>query len=133
MDLGDWLAQLRRATDSAWELGGIAIARLIDPAIGLVVAFASMLAVVFLLPRRNVGAWVGALAVVGASSLHTFGTLFLIPAMLLIRREFALMAAMLIATTTYEGTWAGILIVAVAMAAGLRWPALMEPRRAAGT
>lgn len=128
---GDWLAQLSRATDPTWELGGIAIARLINPTLGLVVAVLSFFAILTILPRRHNGAWVGVLAVVGASSLHTFGTLFLIPAMLVIRRELALVAVLLIATTTYEGTWAGILIVAGAMALGRRWSGLLEPGRAA--
>jgi hypothetical protein len=126
---GDWLTQLKRATDPTWELGGIAIARLVNPTLGLIVSVASILAIVLFLPRRRPGAWVGVLAVVGASSLHTFGTIFLIPAMLLIRRELALIAVLLIATTTYEGTWAGILVVAGSMALVLRWPTFLEPRR----
>jgi len=124
----DWLTQLRRATDPTWELGGIAIARLVNPTLGLIVAIASIVAILTILPRRQQGAWVGVLAVVGASSLHSFGTLFLIPAMLVVRRELALLAALLIATTTYEGTWAGILVVALAMPLGLRWPAFLENR-----
>jgi hypothetical protein len=128
----DWLDQLKRATDPTWELGGIAIGRLVNPALGLVVVVASTVAILLFLPLRHPGAWVGVLAVVGASSLHSFGTLFLIPAMLVIRRELALVAALLIGTTTYEGTWAGILVVAGAMTLGLRWPALLEPRRPTG-
>jgi hypothetical protein len=122
----DWLDQLKRATDPTWELGGIAIGRLVNPTLGLVVVVASTLAILLVLPRRHPGAWVGVLAVVGASSLHSFGTLFLIPAMLVIRRELALVAALLIATTTYEGTWAGIIVVAGSLAIGLRWPAVLE-------
>jgi hypothetical protein len=125
----DWLRQLSRATDPTWELGGIAIGRLVNPVLGLVVAVASIIAILTVLPRRHTGAWVGVLAVVGASSLHTFGTIFLIPAMLVIRREVALVAALLIATTTYEGTWAGILVVAAAMVLGLRWPSFLEPAK----
>lgn len=129
---GDWFEQLKRATDPTWELGGIAIGRFVNPTLGLVAVIASTLAILLVLPRRHRGAWVGVLAVVGASSLHSFGTLFLIPAMLIIRRELALVAVLLIATTTYEGTWAGILIVAGAMALGLRWPALLEPISGSG-
>lgn len=122
-----WTRQLARATDPTWELGGIALARLLNPTLGLVAAVAALVIVATWVPRRLGGAWVGLLSVVGAISLHTFGTLFLLPALLAIRRELALVAAMLIATTTYEGTWAGILVVATAMAAGLRWPAFLEP------
>jgi hypothetical protein len=124
---GDWLAQLKRATDPTWELGGIAIARLVNPTIGLIVSVAAILVILLFLPQRRTGAWVGVLAVIGASSLHTFGTIFLLPAMLLVRRELALIAALLIATTTYEGTWAGIVIIGVAMTAGLHWQGWFEP------
>jgi hypothetical protein len=124
---GDWLDQLRQATDPSWELGGIAIARLVNPGLGLFVSIAAIAAILVVLPRRHTGAWVGVLGVVGASSLHLFGTLFLIPAMLIVRREIALVAAMLIGTTTYEGAWAGILIVAGGMLIGLHWPSVLEP------
>jgi hypothetical protein len=115
-----WLEQLRRATDPSWELGGIAIARLIDPTLGFLIAAAGAALAFLWAPRRHAGAWVGLVSVVAASSLHTFGMLFLVPAMLLIRREVALLAAILIATTTYQGTWAAIGLVAVAMVVGAR-------------
>ncbi len=67
------------------------------------------------------------LSVWGTPSLHPFGLLFLVPAMLLIRRELALIGATLIATTTYQGSWAGIVIVSLALLASLRYPALREP------
>jgi hypothetical protein len=113
----DWLEQLRRATDPTWELGGIAIARLIDPVLGFVIAAAGAVLAFVWAPRRHAGAWVGLVSVVAASSLHTFGMLFLVPAMLLIRREVALLAAILIATTTYQGTWAAIGLVTLGMVA----------------
>jgi hypothetical protein len=127
----DWLEQLRRATNPEWELGGIAVSRLIHPVLGFVITALSFLAIVLFVPKRRAGAWVGMLAVVGSPSLHNFGTLFLIPAMLVVRREIALVAAMVMATTSYEGTWAGILLVSGAMVAGLRWPGLLEPDGAA--
>ena len=67
------------------------------------------------------------LSVWGTPSLHPFGLLFLVPAMLLIRRELALIGATLIATTTYQGSWVGIVIVSLALLASLRYPALREP------
>ena len=70
---------------------------------------------VWFVPRERAGAWVGLLSVVGSLSLHIFGLLFLVPAMLLIRREAALMAAIFIATYSYEGAWAGIAICAAGM------------------
>lgn len=123
----DWLDQLRRATAPTWDLGGFAIARLVNPALGLIVSVISICVLLAFLPRRHTGAWVGVLAVVGATSLHSFGVLFLLPGMLLARRELSLVAAMLIATTTYEGTWAGILVIAGALVLSIKWPQTLEP------
>ena len=40
-------------------------------------------------------------------NMHDFNGVFLLPAMLLIRREFALVAAILTASYTAEGLWLG--------------------------
>lgn len=111
----DWVAQLRLASDTTWDLGGFAIPRFLPPGVGYVVAVVCVVAVWFV-PRERAGAWVGLLSVVGSLSLHIFGLLFLVPAMLVIRRELALVAAIFIATYSYEGAWTGILICAVGMA-----------------
>ena len=110
----DWIAQLRLAGDTTWDLGGFAIARFLPTGVGYVVVAACLVAVWFV-PRERAGAWIGVLSVVGSLSLHIFGLLFLVPGMLLIRREAALMAAIFIATYSYEGAWAGILLVGGAM------------------
>lgn len=70
---------------------------------------------VWFVPRERAGAWIGVLSVVGSLSLHIFGLLFLVPAMLVIRREAAMMAAIFIATYSYEGAWAGIVVCAVGL------------------
>ena len=105
----DYLAQLKLAADPTWDLGGFQLARFAPAGIGLVVAIACIVGVWFV-PRERAAAWIGVLSVVGALSLHIFGLLFLVPAMLLIRLEAALLAAIFIATYSYEGAWAGILI-----------------------
>lgn len=111
----DWADQLRLATDTTWDLGGFALPRFLPPGLGYVVAAICLVAVWFA-PRDRAGAWIGVLSVVGSLSLHIFGLLFLVPAMLAIRREAALVAAICIATYSYEGAWGGIVIVAVALA-----------------
>ncbi len=109
-----WLDQVRRAGSSTWDLGGFAIPRFLPtPALGLVVAVVCAIAVWFV-PRRDGGPWVGVLSTVGSLSLHIFGLLFLVPAMLIIRLELAIIAACFIATYSYEGCWAGIVLVTVA-------------------
>jgi hypothetical protein len=110
----DWVEQLRLASDPTWDLGGFAIPRFLPPGVGLVVAVVCVVAVWFV-PRERAGAWVGLLSVIGSLSLHIFGLLFLVPAMLLIRRELALVAAIFIATYSYEGAWSGIAVCAVGM------------------
>jgi hypothetical protein len=104
-----WLDQLRLASDTTWDLGGFAIPRFLPPGVGYAVVIACLVAVWFV-PRERAGAWVGVLSVVGSLSLHVFGLLFLVPAMLVIRLEAALMAAIFVATYSYEGAWAGILV-----------------------
>ena len=85
------------------------------------------LAIVVIPNRTGVAAWIGLLSVRGTPSLHPFGLLFLLPATLVIRREIAFVAAMLIATTTYEGSWAGIVPVTVALVGAARCQGLAEP------
>jgi hypothetical protein len=112
----DWIAHLQLASDPTWDLGGFAMPRFLPPGVGLVVAAVCVVAVWFV-PRERAGAWIGVLSVVGSLSLHIFGLLFLVPAMLLIRREAAIVAGICIATYSYEGSWAGILIVALTLVA----------------
>ena len=83
---------------------------------------------VFVVPPRRASAWIGILALLGAPAIHMFTLLFLLPAMLLVRREIALVAAILIATFIASYIWAAIALVAWTLAAMDRWPVL----RAAG-
>jgi hypothetical protein len=121
----DWLDQLLRATNRDWLLGGFALPRML-PGVGLVISTMACLAVL-LLRARDAGRAVGILMVIGAPSLYIFGLLFVVPAMLHVRREVALVAASLVATYTYEGAWAAVVLVALAYAAASRLPALREP------
>ena len=121
----EWLAQLRRASDPAWLFGGFSLVRLL-PTLGYALVVSACLAVLFVKGPRA-GALVGALMIVGAPSLYLSGTLMLLPALVTIRREIALVGAALIATSTYAGAWLGICIVAVAIAAAERVPGLREP------
>jgi hypothetical protein len=109
-----WLGQLRLASDTTWDLGGFAIPRFLPPGLGYLVIIACLVAVWFV-PRERAGAWVGVLSVIGSLSLHIFGLLFLAPAMLFIRLEAALVAAIFIATYSYLGAWAGITVCLMGM------------------
>jgi hypothetical protein len=106
----DWFAQLQRASDTTWDLGGFALPRYLPPGFGYVVA-GVCLAAVWLAPRRDPAPWVGVLSVLGSLSLHIFGLLFLVPAMLKLRSEAVVAAAAFIATYAYVGSWAGTAVV----------------------
>jgi len=112
-----WIAQLGRAADPAWELRGSSLVQLLP---GLLSPAATGLTVVLvmLVPTRRLGAVAGLLLVLGAPSLRSYGVLFLLPAMLAVRRDVALVAVILIGTGVMPGVWAGILLVTLAFAAG---------------
>jgi hypothetical protein len=119
-----WVAQLGRAEDPAWALRGSSLVQLLP---GLLSPAATGLTVllVMVVPTRRLGAAAGLLLVLGAPSLRSYGVLFLLPAMLAVRRDVALLAAILIGTGVMAGMWAGILLVALAFAAGDRLDTLL--------
>ncbi len=125
----DWLAQLGRANDPKWILAGAGIARSLPWWVGDLIVLASM-AAVLVVPNRHAGAWIGLLAVIGSPSLRVFGLLFALPAMLVIRREIALVAALLIASYTFEGWWLAMGLITGSMLLGRRLPWLLEPTSA---
>lgn len=128
----DWLAQVRRAADPSWSIGGLSIAKYVAPVLAYGFLVFTVVALWFV-PRATAGTWVGMLAVVGAPSLHVFGMLFMVPAWLAIRRELALIAGFFIGTFTEPGVWIAVAIVAVAWSLGAtRWAWLLEPPTAVG-
>ncbi len=126
-----WLDQLARAADPTWPLRGSSLVQLAPGPLSVALTALSALAVLAV-PSRRLGAAAGLLLVLGAPSLRTYGALFLLPAMLDIRREVALAAACLIGLGTAPTLWAGIAIVAAAFFGGSRvpWLAMPEPEMA---
>lgn len=122
-----WVEQLRLATDPAWASGGFALSRYLPESVGLAIAIVCLAAVPFV-PWRSAGAWIGLLSVIGTLSLHIFGLLFLLPAMLIIRREIALLVAILVTTYRPDAIWAAVLICTITLAGSTRWPNLRERR-----
>ena len=57
-----------------------------------------------------------------------FGLLFLLPAMRLVRREIALVAAILVATYEASFIWIAIVLVAWVLASMDRWPDVLAAR-----
>jgi hypothetical protein len=117
----DWFGQAGRSGDPGWQAVGMPLSVFIGRGPGLVVT-ALTLAAMFVIPVGRAGAWIGVLSVVGAPSLHMFGLLFLIPAMLEIRREIAVVAALGIASYTGVGVLLGTVLVIVSFALSTRLP-----------
>lgn len=125
----DWLAQLSRAADPSWAFRGAGLAASLPPIVGLSLAAATMVAAMAL-PQRFAAAWLGILMIVGNPSLRMFGLLTLLPGMLTIRREIGLVAALCIASYSFQGIWLGVLVVALALAGGTNYPVWLEQRPA---
>lgn len=121
----DWVDQINRAADPAWPLAGASLTAGMPVVVGLAV-LAGTVAGTLVAPRRRLAAWVGALTVLGAPSLRMFGILFLLPALLRIRLEIALVAALLIATYTLQGLWAGIAVGIVGLIGAERYQLFQE-------
>jgi hypothetical protein len=122
---GEWVGQLQRALDATWSNGGYRLFPELPFAVSGFVWLAAVLACLAA-PRGRVGTWVGVLSVLGAASLHTFSLLFVLPAILVVRREVGLLAAVLIAAGTPAGLWGGALVVGLTLALAERWPTLRE-------
>jgi hypothetical protein len=122
---GEWIEQIRLAADPAWGYGGLGIARVAPPLIAAVVLIGSLLCLL-LVPRRDPGPGVGLLTVLGATSLHAYGVLFLVPAGLRIRREVFIVAILLTGSILTSWMWLGILLVGTTYIASFRFGRLRE-------
>jgi Glycosyltransferase family 87 len=123
----DWLSQAGRSGDPSWPFIGAPLSRLVGLPVALTLTVLSVLAV-FVVPPRRASAWIGILALVGAPAVHMFTLLFLVPAMLIVRREIALVAAILVATFVASYIWIAIVIVAWSLIAMDRWPNVLARR-----
>ena len=122
----DWLAQLGRAAAPSWQAVGAPLSFLTGRPLALAATVAAVVAC-FFLRGRDAGAWVGIALIVAAPSVHGYGFLFLVPALLTIRRDMAISLAVVISRYNPYGCWAAVAIAAVALAASTRFPALRAP------
>jgi len=123
---GSWLEQVARASDPLWPAMGPSLLAYLPRAVFVALTLGAFV-LAMTVRGPDTGAWLGLLMLLVTPNLHDFNGVFLLPAMLLIRREFALLAAILTASYTAEGMWLGFAIVVLAMLVGLRWPAIREP------
>jgi len=125
----NWVEQVRLAADPSWPMMGVSLLAYLPAAIFGLLSVGSLV-VAWRLRGRDLGAWLGILMFLVTPNMHSFNALFLLPGLLLIRREFALMAAMLMSTYTAQGWWLGAAIIVGSMVAGIRWPIVREPQGA---
>jgi hypothetical protein len=123
----DWLAQLQRASDPAWTIGGVSLSRglgipdTIPIAVGIVLAL--------LVRGRDSAAWLGIVLIVAAPSVHGYTFLFLLPALLAIRRDIAIPIGALFLIPYTVPWWLASLVAACLLLASVRWGWLRAPRR----
>lgn len=124
----DWVGQAGRSGDPDWQAVGMPLSTFVGRGPALVVTGLTLVSM-FFIPLDRAGAWIGVLSIVGAPSLHQFGLLFLIPAMLEIRREIALVAALAIASYTGVGILIGTALAIIAFGLSTRLPLLAARRK----
>jgi len=124
---GDWFAQLERASDPAWTVGGVSLTHRAGIPDAVPIAVGVVLAL--LVRGRDSVAWLGIALIVATPSVHGYTFLFLLPAMLTIRRDIAIPVGMLF-LGVYQGYswWLAFVIVAWVLMASARWPWLRAPR-----
>lgn len=117
---GDWLAQLQRAADPAWDIGGVALGRLFG--IPSLLLTAVGIAMALTIRGRDSAAWLGIALIVAAPNAHGYTFLFLLPGLLTIRRDLAIVLATLF-LGVYHGYawWLATLFVSYFLVAGTRW------------
>jgi hypothetical protein len=123
----DWLDQLGRAADPNWAPAGGPLAFLVGRPLATAAAVAAVVGM-FFVRGRDAGAWVGIALLVAAPSIHGYGMLFLLPTLLVLRRDLAIFLAILIARYNLYGWWISIGVAAISLAASNLLPALRAPQ-----
>ncbi len=120
----DWFDQLGRAANPDWIAIGAPLSVFIGQVPARLVTVITLVAVA-IVDRRQAGAWIGLLIVFASPTLHGYGLLFALPAMLVVRRELALVALIMLAWNPIAG-WIAIALLGWVLAAGSILPSLYE-------
>lgn len=120
---GDWLAQLSAASDPRLGILGDPLAYGFPQWVSI--ALLALTAVLVLwIPLNEAPLWLGILLVLGSPSLQTFGWLFLLPSLVVIRGEVGLICALLLATNVGPLRWLALAVTTAALLLAPRWPSL---------
>jgi hypothetical protein len=122
----DWLRQASLASNPDWAMIGVPLLVYLPGPIVAAITVASVV-VAWRLRGPDTAAWLGLVMLIVSPNLHAFTGLFAIPALLLVRREIALVAVMAMASYLAIGWWLGVGLVAGAMIGGRWLPGLREP------
>jgi hypothetical protein len=124
----DWLAQLQRAADPVWTIGGVAVGHRLGIPDVIPIALGIVLALV--VRGRDSAAWLGIALIIATPSVHGYTFLFMLPAMLTIRRDLAIPIGVLF-LGVYHGYawWMAFMFVVYLLVASSRWQWLRAPRR----
>ena len=125
---GDWWAQLNRANDPSWRMGGVPLSRVLglpDLPFELI-----GLAIILTVRGRDSAAWLGIAMVIMTPSIHDYGFLFVLPALMTLRRDLAIPLAAFFLGYYHTYAWyTGILILSYILIASQRWEWLRAPVR----
>jgi hypothetical protein len=134
----EWLGQASLAADPGWDKIGVPLLVYLPKPVVVALTLAAVLVCLRLRGPRT-GAWVGLLMLIVAPNVHAFTGLFAIPAMLLVRRDIALVSVIAMATYTEPGWWLGVGLVTGSLLLSDRYPSLSAagpkptPAQPAGT
>jgi hypothetical protein len=116
----DWLAQLQRAADPNWTVGGVALGRRLG--VPDLILAACGIAMALSVRGRDAVAWLGIALLIATPSVHGYTFLFLLPGLLTIRRDWAILLATLFLGVYHAiGWWMACLLVAYFLIASSRW------------
>jgi hypothetical protein len=122
----DWVAQLSSASSAGVVAWGYSVVGPLDPPLQALLIGASVIAAMMVRgPRAAV--IVGLLFVIASPSLRMHGLVYLVPAMLFVRREIAMVGALLISLYLPALVWAGIALITGTAIAAIRLEGLREP------
>jgi hypothetical protein len=125
---GDWWAQLNRANDPSWHMGGVPLSRVLgQPDLPFELLG---LAIILIVRGRDSAAWLGIAMVIMTPSIHDYGFLFVLPALMTLRRDLAIPLAALFLGYYHTYAWyLGVLILSYILMASQQWDWLRAPGR----
>jgi hypothetical protein len=121
----DWLAQLQRASDPAWAGGGLTLSHLVGIPDALTISIG--IAAALLLRGRDSVAWLGMALILATPNVHGHTFVFMLPALLTIRRDLAIPIGGLFFFWVVGPMWVAWGLAAALLAASHRFPTLRVP------